>query len=116
MADTGKPDDWGLGEWSGTGVGTNAGVTVTHTLTAGAQKAVVESIEVSGDAAALVTIESPAGTPIWRERYNAAFSTGTIPFPNGLRGAAGQNVLVKISASTSNCEANFQGYDEGSTS
>ena len=115
MADIGQPDQYGRGEWSATGVGTNAGVTVTHALTAGAQRAVVTGIEVSGDAAALITVESPSGTPIYRKRKAAAFDFSE-EFEAGLPGAVGQNVLVKISASTSNCEANIQGFDEGSTS
>lgn len=113
MADVGKPDDWGRGAWNATGVGVAAGVTVTHALQTGAQNSVVESIEVSGDVAALVTIESPASTVLYRKRFAAAFAV-TETFPNGLKGAAGQSVLVKISASTANCEANIQGYDEGS--
>lgn len=89
-------------------MGTNAGVTVTHTLTTGANHAEVTGVQGSGDAAALVTIESPAGTAIWRKRFAAAFTfSETLLLP----GAAAQNVLVKISASTANCEANIQGYD-----
>ena len=115
MADQPQIDQQGRGEWSATGAGTNAGVTVTHTLTTGAVRSVVTGIEVSGDAAALITIESPSGTPIYRKRKAAAFDLSE-EFEGGLPGAAGQNVLVKISASTSNCEANMQGFDEGSTS
>lgn len=69
----------------------------------------VTAVSGSGDAAAVVTLESPAGTILWRQRFTGAFSFSTpgVVIP----GAAGQNVLLKISASTSNCEANLSGYD-----
>ena len=101
---------YGYGQWRGSGVGTNAGVTVSHTLTSGADHCVVTGVQGSGDAAALVTIESPAGTAIWRKRFAAAF-TFSENFTGPVLGASGQNVQVKISASTANCEANIQGYD-----
>jgi|SRR5688572_31742829 len=98
--------------WQEDGVGTNAGVSVT--------KAAVESkmhtvthISGSGDAAALVTIESPASTILYRKRFAAAFTfSETLPvgcFVSGENAA----ILVKISASTSNCEANIAGYTYG---
>lgn len=103
-----RPDKFGSGGWSATGVGTNAGVTVTHTNTTLTPKVV--GIQVSSDVAALVTVESPSGTVIWRKRYTAAFAISeTFEIP--LNGTAKANVLVKISASTANCEANIQGYD-----
>lgn len=105
-----RPDKLGYGSWSGTGVGTNAGVTVTHTINTKATYCMVTGIQCSGDAAALVTIESPAGTPIYRKRFAAAFAFSE-GFPTPKQGASGQNVLVKISASTANCEANIDGYD-----
>lgn len=96
--------------FSGTGAGTNAGVTVTVTAPSATQKTrYVTHIACSGDAAALVTIESPASTVLWRKRFAAAFNMSehfTVPLP----AAAGQDVLVKISASTSNCEANIIGF------
>ena len=107
-------DQQGRGEWSATGAGTNAGVTVTHTLTTGAVRSVVTGIDSSGDPAADVTVESPASTVVYRKRFAAAFNMSE-EFEGGIPGASGQNVLVKISASTSNCEANIQGFDEGST-
>jgi hypothetical protein len=70
----------------------------------------VTAIQCSGDAAALVTIESPASTILYRKRFTAAF-TLTEGFATPLKGADSNNVLVKISASTANCEANIQGYD-----
>lgn len=104
--------------WSKAGVGTNAGVSVTQT-TLGADKiASAASIQCSGDAAALVTVESPAGTILYKKRFAAAFNM-TETFPPGTIKALsatgtdvpGQDILVKISASTSNCEANIQGFD-----
>lgn len=104
-----RVDEWGYGTWGATGVGTNAGVTVTHTITTNANKCYVTGAQFSGDAAALVTIESPSGTAIWRKRYAAAFAD-SVSFA-ALPAALQQNVLVKISASTTNSEANIQGYD-----
>ncbi len=72
--------------------------------------ATVEHISGSGDAAALVTVESPSNTVLWKQRYNAAF-TFFLNFPPGiLRGLEDNGVLIKISASTSNVEANIGGY------
>lgn len=95
--------------WNTAGVGTNAGVTVTKAAVA-SQSHVVEHISGSGDAAALVTVEFPAGTVVWRKRFAAAF-TFDEEFPPGLY-EAGTNVnaVLKISASTANCEANLAGY------
>lgn len=101
----------GFGTFGATGTGTNAGVSVTHTLTTGANHSCVTGIQCSGDAAALVTVESPAGTVIWRKRFAAAFNMSENFAGGPLLGAASQNVLVKVSASTSNSEANIQGYD-----
>lgn len=100
----------GYGNWSSTGVGTSAGVTVTHTVSVPATVAEVTGIQASGDAAAVVTIESPAGTILYRKRFAAAFTLSE-GFATPKKGALAQNVLVKISASTSNCEANIDGYD-----
>lgn len=97
----------GRGGWSATGAGTNAGVTVTKAAVAG-QVHVLQECDFSGDAACVVTIESPASTVLWRKRFAAAFNVAQ---PNlEIRGAVGQDLLVKISASTANSEANFQGY------
>lgn len=104
-----RVDEWGYGTWGATGVGTNAGVTVTHTITTGANRCNATGIQYSGDAAAVVTVESPAGTVIWRRRYAAAFADGA-SFA-ALPGTNAANILVKISASTAACEANIQGYD-----
>lgn len=94
--------------WSENGVGTNAGVTVTHAASASLTH-IVTGIQVSGDLAALITIESPASTVLWRSRQTASFDR-TFTFPPGvLQGAPGAALLVKVSASTANCEANIQG-------
>jgi hypothetical protein len=99
-----------MGRWSATGVGTNAGVTVTKTAIAG-QTPSVTGIQCSGDSAAIVTVESPAATILYRKRFAAAF-TFSDAWPLGnMPGASGAAVLVKISASTSNCEANIQGVN-----
>jgi hypothetical protein len=96
-----------LGKKKGTGVGTNAGVTVTITGASG-EALSATGIQCSGDAAALVTVESPASTVIYRKRFAAAFNMSE-QWPEGaLFGASGSDLLVKISASTSNCEANIQ--------
>ena len=98
------------GAFNASGVGTNAGVTVTQAAASDAlKKALVTAIQCSGDAACLVTVESPAATVIWRKRFAAAFTHSEV-FDTPLLGAIGQAILVKISASTANCEANMQGY------
>ena len=58
----------------------------------------------------MVTIESPAGTVLYRKRFAAAFTLSE-GFGTPKKGATGQNILVKNSASTANCEANIDGYD-----
>lgn len=95
--------------WNATGVGTNAGVTVTKAATVG-KKHVVTHISGSGDAAALITIESPASTVIWRQRASAAGGFSFTFPPGELECASNTAVLVKVSASTSNSEANIAGY------
>lgn len=96
--------------FTGTGVGTNAGVTVTQAAVTGRTFAVT-GIQVSTDLAALVTIESPAATVIYRKRLAGTGGNFSETFePGALEGAISQAVLVKISASTANCEANIQGF------
>lgn len=58
-----------------------------------------------------MTVESPAGTVLYKKRFAAAFNVSENFLGAPLVGATSQNILVKISASTSNCEANIQGYD-----
>lgn len=105
-----RPDKWGYGGWSATGAGGAGGVTVTHALTSGASQSMIAGIQCSGDAAAMVTVESPSGTVLYRKRYAAAF-TMSESFAPPIEGAAGQSAIVKVSASTTNSEANIQGYD-----
>jgi hypothetical protein len=95
--------------WAEAGVGTNAGVTVTHPAS-GALQPYITGIQCSGDAAALVSVESPAGTTVWRKRFSAAFTMSEAFAPGQLLGAPGAAMLLKISTSTANCEANMQGF------
>ncbi len=97
------------GSWSGTGVGTNAGVSVTKAAIVG-QRHECAGIQCSGDAAALVTIESPSGTPLFSKRYAAAFTMSEAFPPGTIVGSLSGAMLVKVSASTSNSEANIQGF------
>lgn len=94
---------------SGTGVGTSSGVTVTVTAPGAGEVWCCTGIQCSGDAAAVVTVESPASTVLWRKRFAAAFNFSE-DFEVGeiKSGTANADMLVKISASTSNCEANIQ--------
>lgn len=95
--------------FSGTGAGTTAGVTVTESAPSnGNHRHVCTNIQASGDAAALVTVESPANTILYRKRFAGAFTLSE-NFDVGLWGAAGAAILVKVSASTANSEANIQG-------
>lgn len=90
-----------------TNTGTNSGVSATQ-ATPGTSKALVcLSIQCSSDAAALVTIESPANTVLWQQRFAGAFALAEeFPFV-GIVGASNQAMLVKVSASTAHCEANI---------
>lgn len=103
-----RADNTGYGSWSGTGVGTSSGVTVTHTGTVG-RLSLVTGVQASGDAAAVVTVESPSGTVLYQKRFAAAFTLSEV-FPSPLKAARDADVLVKVSASTSHAEANMQGY------
>jgi len=95
--------------WEEDGVGTTAGVTVTKSAVTG-KELVGAYVSGSGDAAALVTVESPASTILWRKRFTGAF-TFSETLPTGCyRSAAGGALLAKISASTANCELNLAGY------
>lgn len=103
----------GYAEWSVTGaVSASGGATVTKAAPADVafnRAHVCTNIQCSGDAAALVTVESPANTILWRQRFAAAFNMSQ-QFDTGLEGAPDQAMLVKISANTTNAEANMQGY------
>jgi len=103
------------GTWSGwteTAADTNGGgVTATHSAPPVAtHRHVVTDVDVSSDAAALVTVESPSSSVIWRKRYAAAFADSKTFPPGMLIGVAGQAVIVRISAGTTNSEANISGY------
>lgn len=98
--------------WTETGADTNGGgVTVTKsapsTLT---WRHVVTQITVSGDVTAIVTVESPASTVLWRKRYSGAFADTVTFVPGTVVGGAGEAILVKISAGTTNTEANISGF------
>lgn len=96
--------------WSETGADTNGGgVTVTHAAVT-LQAHTVTSVQCSADAAAVVTIESPANTKLWQKRYSGAFVMSEIFPPGTIVGAVSQDVLIKVSAGTANSEANMQGF------
>lgn len=98
-----------ISRWEEDDVGTNAGVTVTKAAVANRKHAAVH-ISGSGDAAALVTLESPASTILWRKRFAGAFTfSETLPL-GCFEGVDNSAMLVKISASTANCEANIAGF------
>lgn len=97
---------------SATAVGTSSGVTATLSAVSGT-RTIVTHISGSSDAAAVVTVESPSTTVLWRKRYASAF-TFSENFQFGEYEAAdGKDVLVKISASTSNSEVNIAGVRAG---
>lgn len=98
---------WGAPE-RGTGTGTNAGVTVTLAAS-GNQTHAITGITTSSDAACVVTIESPAGTVLWRKRFAAAHADTPPLGLTPIMGAPGQATLVKVSASTAACEASIVG-------
>src|SRR5690348_16087377 len=100
----------GRGTWALTGTGTTAGVSITHTPDIEATP-VATSLEASSDAAAVLTVESPTGTPIFQLRFAAAFAV-EIPFTAGLPGATGKTMTAKVSASTAHSEVNLQGFDD----
>ena len=103
-------DNSAVASFASTGLGTNAGVSVTKAAVASIV-VVPTHISASGDAAAVVTIESPASTVLWRKRFAAAFNMSeNFDTPAAIRGASGSALLVKVSASTSNSEANLTGY------
>lgn len=91
-----------------TNTGTNSGVSATQAAPGASIKLTCLGIQCSSDTAALVTIESPSGTVLWRQRFPAAFAL-VEEFPPGfINGAANAAMLVKVSASASNSEANIQ--------
>lgn len=68
------------------------------------------AIQYSGDAAATVTIESPASTILWSKTFAAAF-TGSETFSEvPIEGASGAALIVKVSAATADSKVNAQGF------
>lgn len=100
----------GFQKFNVTAVGTNAGVTATHTAPTSA-KAAVTHISGSGDAAAVVTLEFPTGSVVWRKRFAAAFTFSENFAYGEYEGTSAATASLKISASTSNSEANIAGLD-----
>jgi hypothetical protein len=98
----------GLAKVTATAVGTNAGVSATLSKVTGS-RTIVTHISGSGDAAALVTLESPSGTKLWQKRFAAAFTFSENFHYGEYEAAAGQDILVKVSTSASNSEANIAG-------
>ena len=98
--------------WSQTGTGTNGGATVVQPAAAAGLHYFVTGIQCSSDAAAVVTIESPAATVLWQKRYAAAFTMNEQFQPNQIVSATTALIQVKVSASSSHSEANIQGYTE----
>lgn len=95
--------------WSATNAAAaSGGVSATKAAVTGGTHNVT-NIACSSDAAAVVTIQSPSGTTIWRQRFAAAFAMNVPFYPGVLMGAADEAVLVNVSASTSNVEANING-------
>ena len=100
--------------WQEDAVGVAAGVSATKAAPPEATDVhFVTGIQCSGDAAALVTIESPAATILYRKRFTAAFVMSEEFAPGVMAGAPGAAILVKVSASTANSEANIQGARRG---
>lgn len=99
------PDMWGIPR-AASASGTAGGVSVT--LAADGNKTyAVTAVTYNSDAAFIATIESPAGTVLWRRRYAAA-GGDHITFPlTPVLGAPGQAVLIKTSASTSLTDASI---------
>lgn len=110
MASDSRPDGWGLGSFSATNAVAASGGVAASAAAPTVGQSMVTGIQYSSDAACLVTIESPIGTVIWRKRHAAAVANsenfGNSPLP----AVAKATVQVKVSASTSNAEANIQGY------
>jgi hypothetical protein len=95
-----------------TAAGTTAGCTATIAAAAGT-RTIVTHISGSSDAAAVVTVESPASTVLWRKRFADAFTFSENLQFGEIEAADGKDVLVKVSASTSNAEANIAGVRAG---
>lgn len=98
-------------EWQGNAQGTAGGVTFTRAApTTTGRKNVLDELTAYGDAAGIVTVESPSGTVIFKEQFAAAFNVG--PLRLDLEGAKDQALLVKVSASTAFCGVDVEGHEE----
>lgn len=100
----------GKSVFQGSAAGTNGGATLTFAACSAGFHYTPTNIQVSGDAAAVVTVESGAGTVVMKYRRAAAFADLLKFEPNVLQGADGNTLVVKVSASTSNSEVNAQGF------
>lgn len=101
---------YGARPFRSTAVGTNGGATITVSAPDTGLSNYPTNIQCSGDAAALVTVESPASTVLYRKRFAAAFNMSETFQPRVFGTTAA--LVVKVSASTSNSEANVQGFTE----
>lgn len=99
-----------VSDFQNSSAGTNAGVTLTqNALTGSSDTIYVSSISGSGDAAAIVTLTSNS-IVLWRQRFASAFTFSmnwTYPVKST---NPGKSMILNISASTSNCEANMSGF------
>lgn len=84
------------------------GVTATIASPGSTEKLIATGIQASGDAAALVTIESPSGTVLWRKRFGGAFTMSETFVLGTIVGAQNGAMLGKVSAGTTNSEVNLQ--------
>ena len=89
-------------------VTTTGGVSATITDPGDGWKYVCTGIQCSSDAAALVTVESPSGTVKWRKRFSGAFTMSETFVIGTVVGTVSEAMLVKVSANTTNAEANIQ--------
>jgi hypothetical protein len=84
------------------------GVTATISDPGDGKKLVCTGLQASGDAAALVTVESPSGTVLWRKRFSGAFTMSETFVIGTIVGGVSEAMLAKVSASTTNSEVNIQ--------
>lgn len=88
---------------------TSAAAAVATKSAVAGQCHVATHISGSSDAAAVVTLESPDGTVLWRKRFAAAFTfSETLP-PGEYTAGVNQDLRLEISAGT-NREINLAGY------
>ena len=93
------------------GAGTTSGGAISASQAAvTGEKFVCTGITASGDAACLVTIESPSGTALYKQRYASAFTLNLEFSHPSIVGAIGQALILKVSAATTNAEGYIRGY------